>query len=290
MFERCDEPGGIHETLLPFAAIALLVYVLGYPTVLGTLLYRNRMVVMEDQLIRATGKGTTRLENPHAYVRCLNSARRGISHLSQEGLHVLLRRSPSQDFRKRYHRLYYHFRPDRYYWILLIVGRKAGIAFTALMFNKNAAFQLSVALLVMFIAYALQVCPPPRFTTLAYAVHKHAPAAWRMASWTRHPCHPPHRFASNRSCPCPSERRCFGSTNAWLRSRARCTRAWRPASCKCGAVRDALRISAWCGTRTGSTPPRLARLWPTTSGATTRCVMLSAVCHACLGCADTVGC
>ena len=74
---------------------------------------------------------------------------------------MLLHRSPLQDFRKRYHRLYYHFRPDRYYWILLIVGRKAGIAFTALMFNKNAAFQLSVALLVMFIAYALQVCPHP---------------------------------------------------------------------------------------------------------------------------------
>lgn len=51
----------------------------------------------------------------------------------------------------------YHFRPHRYYWILIIIARKAGIAFTALMFNKNAAFQLSMALLVMFVAYALQV-------------------------------------------------------------------------------------------------------------------------------------
>lgn len=76
VFEPCDRPGGIHLTLLPFAVVSLLVYVLGYPSLLASILYRNRMIVMEDQLLRAQGKGHTRLENPHAY-----------------------------DFRKRYHRL-----------------------------------------------------------------------------------------------------------------------------------------------------------------------------------------
>jgi NADH:ubiquinone oxidoreductase subunit 6 (subunit J) len=41
--------------------------------------------------------------------------------------------------------------------ISVIILRKFGIAFTALMFNKNPEFQMAVALLVMFGAYALQV-------------------------------------------------------------------------------------------------------------------------------------
>ena len=45
---------------------------------------------------------------------------------------------------------------DRIFVILL---RKFGIAFTSLMFNKNPEFQMAVALLVMFAAYALQVRP-----------------------------------------------------------------------------------------------------------------------------------
>ena len=66
---------------------------------------------------------------------------------------VLARRR--YDIRKRFHRVYYHFRPERHYWVLVILGRKFLIAFTSLMFNKNPAFQLSVALLVMFAACAL---------------------------------------------------------------------------------------------------------------------------------------
>lgn len=43
------------------------------------------------------------------------------------------------------------------YWILAIIGRKFWIAFTSLMFAKTPSFQLAVALLVMFAAYAAQV-------------------------------------------------------------------------------------------------------------------------------------
>ncbi len=58
-------------------------------------------------------------------------------------------------------RMYYHFRPDYYYWILVILSRKLLIAITALMFNKNPAFQMSFALLVLFVCYALQVRNTP---------------------------------------------------------------------------------------------------------------------------------
>ena len=127
VFEPCWEAGSLQVFLLPFACIALLVYVVGYPAWVLQKLYKNRHLVMEDQLLRAKGIGRDRLTNPRAY-----------------------------DFRKRYHKLYYHFRPDRWFWIEVILARKFFIAFTALMFNKNPAFQLSVALLVMFASCACQ--------------------------------------------------------------------------------------------------------------------------------------
>jgi hypothetical protein len=88
------------------------------------------------------------------------------------------------DFRKKYHKLYYQFKPNQYYWILVVISRKFLIAVTALLFRKNTSFQvciwgrlfsqptlfsepawmvawlcfqLAVALLVLFIAYTLQV-------------------------------------------------------------------------------------------------------------------------------------
>ena len=60
--------------------------------------------------------------------------------------------------RKRFQKLYYHFRPDTFFWMFSIIVRKFGIAFTALMFRKNAVFQMAFALLIMFAAYVLQVC------------------------------------------------------------------------------------------------------------------------------------
>jgi hypothetical protein len=83
---------------------------------------------MEDQLLRAKGGGDDRLTNPHA-------------------LHM----------RQRYGRTYYQFRPDRYYWQLCVLLRKASIALVNLFFRRSAAFQLSALLLVMFVAYAAQV-------------------------------------------------------------------------------------------------------------------------------------
>ena len=133
VFERCDEPGGIHQTLLPLAICTFFAYTIGYPLVLSIVLWRNRELVMEDQLLRAMEVGNTRLTNPNAY-----------------------------DLRKRYHKMYYHFRPDFWYWILVIIARKFLIAFTALMFNKNPAFQLSMALLVMFgscTCWCCRTCP-----------------------------------------------------------------------------------------------------------------------------------
>jgi hypothetical protein len=128
VFEPCGVPGLTQMALLPYAIIALIVYTVGYPAFLVNLLWRNHELIMEDQLLRAKGVGNDLLTNPHAY------------HL-----------------RRRYGRTYYQFKPDSCIWILVIIARKFCIAICSLMFQRNSSFQMSACLLVLFLAYALQV-------------------------------------------------------------------------------------------------------------------------------------
>lgn len=113
VFEECFKPGGMHMTLFPVACATLLVYTIGFPAFVFRVLWRGRALAKQDQLLRAQKLGSTRAENPACY-----------------------------DFRKRFNRLYYNFKPSYYYWILVILARKAGIAFTSLMFKRNPAFQV----------------------------------------------------------------------------------------------------------------------------------------------------
>jgi hypothetical protein len=149
-------------SLLPFAIITFALYTVGYPALVGFVLRRHSFLIKEDQLLRAHGIGDDRLTNPHAY-----------------------------DIRKRYSKLYYHFKPDFHFWILIIIARKFLIATTALLFNKNPAFQLAMALLVCFTAYALQVrytpfmSPQDRAAVLSHhdeAVRKNHPLHSRLSA------------------------------------------------------------------------------------------------------------
>jgi hypothetical protein len=74
-----------------------------------------RHLAEEDQLLRALGTGNTKITNPRAL-----------------------------EFRRMFNRMYYNFKPHKTYWIICVMGRKFGIAVTALMFQKNPAFQMSV--------------------------------------------------------------------------------------------------------------------------------------------------
>ncbi len=234
VFEDCKHPGGIREILLPYAIIALCVYTISYPCALFYILYKNRMLVMEDQLLRAEDRWcscSARLLHSREFAKVVAHARAGrgfgrcprkIAALRSatplaccavvpcrglwQGCHPLgepervpsaqdvpqVRRTCARRFCPvavnfksvlgvlarllleaviavsvpRYsfavvfvacRRMYYHFRPDYWFWIVVILGRKLMIAVTALMFNKNPAFQMAIALLVLFVCYALQV-------------------------------------------------------------------------------------------------------------------------------------
>ena len=46
----CAEPGSTHQLLLPFAVVGLVLYVIGYPAVLGYFFYKKRDLIKEDQV------------------------------------------------------------------------------------------------------------------------------------------------------------------------------------------------------------------------------------------------
>jgi len=60
--------------------------------------------------------------------------------------------------------LYYHFKPGRWYWELVICARKALLAFVSLMFRASPSYQLALALLVLFGCYVLHMRALPYLT------------------------------------------------------------------------------------------------------------------------------
>jgi len=107
--------------------------------VLYWVLYRNRVLIMEDQLLRAKGVGNDRLTNPHAF-----------------------------ELRKTFSRSYFQFKPEYWYWFGAIILRKFCIAATSILFNRNSTFQMAACLLVMFCAYGLHLACRPYMSPSEY--------------------------------------------------------------------------------------------------------------------------
>jgi hypothetical protein len=133
---RCNDPNHIQVRLILPAVLALLIYTTGFPVLVFFLLRRNKRLVKEDQLLRTLETGDTPGTNKNAY-------------------HI----------RRKYHKLYYHFKPGKWYWIVIIIMRKAGIVVAGLMFRANPGFQLSLILLVLFSSYVVQVKHQPYMST-----------------------------------------------------------------------------------------------------------------------------
>jgi hypothetical protein len=140
---KCNEPGGTHLWLLPFAIFALAIYVIGLPVLSLWWLWKNKAVIKYDQLLRAQIAGDDKATNPH------------------------------YAFRRTYKALYMNYRPGAWFWEFIICIRKFLIAFCSLMFRATPSFQLAMALLVIFIAYVLQV------RSLPYLSHAKAVEAYR---------------------------------------------------------------------------------------------------------------
>jgi hypothetical protein len=140
--ERCYMEGGLQMQLLPLAVLAVIVYTIGYPSVLLTLFWRNRDRIQRDQYLRACGKGD----------------KRDTSDLFNV-YHV----------RKRYSAIYYQFKPRCYYWTVVIIARKLAIAFVNLMLRQDVDYMLAASLLIMFISFSIQLLNRPFMGPAEYA-------------------------------------------------------------------------------------------------------------------------
>ena len=138
---RCGE--GLQADLVFPAILGLIVYSVGYPVLILYVIRGNKEKIKEDQLLRAAGVGDTRQ-----------------SSTSDDVYNV----------RKRWHKLYYHFKPGKTYWIFLIVNRKLWIAVAGLMFRGTPGFQLAFVLMILFISYVLQVQHRPYMSSAERAL------------------------------------------------------------------------------------------------------------------------
>ena len=177
---RCWDPNHVQMFLVPFSILALLIITVGFPIMVSLFLYslivavvvltffcsvclfsqlfmllrRKKNAIKEDQYLRALDIAPIQSTNPVAFFN-----------------------------RLKYHKMYYHFKPGKVYWITFIIARKGLVStagklaqffhclvylldhnltlffflFSGLLFRANPGFQLAFVLLVLFWAYVMQV-------------------------------------------------------------------------------------------------------------------------------------
>jgi hypothetical protein len=133
---RCYDTTHIQSALILPSVIGILLYTLGFPLGILWIIRTNKKAIKTDQILRALDTGDNEKSNPYYFVR------------------------------RRYHKMYYHFKPGKIYWIVIIIGRKCGIAAAGLLFRANPGFQLASILLVLFVAYVWQVKHQPYMSTV----------------------------------------------------------------------------------------------------------------------------
>ena len=149
---RCDDPQQLQSQLKPYAILGLLVYTIGFPVYVIIITWFYRVQMKLDQLLRAHELGETRSD--------------AVDSIELRPRKCRSRTKATYDIRKKYHKLYYHFKPGKVYWMMNILIRKIGIAVFALLFRRNVAFMLSCCLLLLFACYVLQVRHKPYMSSV----------------------------------------------------------------------------------------------------------------------------
>jgi hypothetical protein len=133
--QECWRPGtwetGMHVKLIPWALACCMCYSLAFPLFLYFKFTKNKQVIFEDQLLNAQDRGEVAKTNPNF------------------------------SFRKRYSSMYKNYKPDYWYWAIVLMAKKLAIVLTGLLFRRNPMFQLSVAILILFTCFVLQILHRP---------------------------------------------------------------------------------------------------------------------------------
>lgn len=123
---------GIHNDLWPLALFFVGLYGVGLPILFTVIVIRNRKVIMQDQVLRVLGTGSSRTENPEHY-----------------------------EFRKRFYKLYYRFKPRYHYWGEVILFRKFIIVIVTVFLKKNPTLQATCAVMILFVSYSMHIRTMP---------------------------------------------------------------------------------------------------------------------------------
>lgn len=115
--------------LFPFAIVAFIVYTLAFPAWVFWSLWKNKRTIKKAQLLTAMGKKINRKADKAGF-----------------------------EFTRRWSKLFYQFKPGKWYWVMVIIGRKFAISTSAMLFRSVPAFQFACALMALFVAFAVQVC------------------------------------------------------------------------------------------------------------------------------------
>jgi hypothetical protein len=123
---------GIHDNLWPLALFFVSLYGVGIPILFTVIVIRNRKIIKHDQVLRVLGTGSSRTENPLAY-----------------------------EFRKRFYKLYYRFKPRYHYWGEVILFRKFLIVIVTVFLKPNPTLQATCAVMILFVSYSMHIRTMP---------------------------------------------------------------------------------------------------------------------------------
>jgi hypothetical protein len=148
----CNDPSGLQRQLIPFAYLGFFTYSIGFPIFVWWVTWYYRVQIKLDQLLRAHDLGDDRETSVTGFRFTPRKCRSKVKN--------------TYDIRKKYHKLYYHFKPGKVYWMLVILIRKLLICIFSLVFRANVAFLLSCVLMVLFFNYVLQIKNKPYMSTV----------------------------------------------------------------------------------------------------------------------------
>ncbi|KAA0161651.1 hypothetical protein FNF27_08145 [Cafeteria roenbergensis] len=114
-----------YAQVLPWAVITLLLYGLGIPLLFAVMLFTSRKAIVADQKLLAVGEGHVRATNPNFSTR------------------------------KRLGRLYADYKPEVYWWRLVLTARKALVATVSILFTGTPVFAASATALILFVSFLM---------------------------------------------------------------------------------------------------------------------------------------
>ena len=157
--ERCyGSDGSTYWTRTAlFSVIAGSFYTFAFPAYMGSIFFRYRKEIRKDLSVSSEGKAWRR---DLAAIR-IQSHVRGHNHrkVFKTG-HYYSRNARVHNtvmVRKHYGKLYEDFRPGKFWWRLVLMSRKALLAFTIFVPASAPVFQASMVLMILFVSFVLQV-------------------------------------------------------------------------------------------------------------------------------------